>query len=67
MELNHCQIVQESLTGQRETDEQTLTSLAILNERLERLKRFSGSFSEVSFSAAVKKLARRKHAAAVAV
>ena len=67
VELNHSQIVQESLTGERETDEQTFTSLAILAERLERLKRFSSSFSEVSFSPAVKKLMRQKNAAAVAV
>ncbi len=67
VELNHSQIVLESLTGGRETDEQTLTSMAILAERLERLKRFSSSFSEVSFSAAAKKLMRHKNAAAVAV
>ena len=65
VELNHSQIVLESLTGGRETDEQTFTSMAILAERLERLKRFSSSFSEVSLSAAAKKLMRHKNAVAV--
>ncbi len=65
MELNHCQIVRESLIGEREPDEQTFASLAILTERLERLKRFGNSFSDVTFSAAVRKLARRKNAVAV--
>ena len=67
VELNHSKIVQDSLTGERETDEQTFTSLAILAERLERLKRFSGSFSQVSLSAAAKRLMRRKTVAAAAV
>jgi hypothetical protein len=67
VELNHSQIVLESLAGGRETDEQTFTSMAILAERLERLKRFSNSFSEVSFSAAAKKLMRHKNAAVAAV
>jgi hypothetical protein len=67
VELNHSQIVQECLAGVREADEQTLTSVAILAERLERLKRFSSSFSEVSFSAAVKKLTRHKNTAIAAV
>lgn len=67
MEVNHSQIVLESLTGRREIDEQTFTSMAILAERLERLKRFSSNFSEVSFSAAAKKLMRHKNAAIAAV
>ena len=65
MELNHCRIVRDSLTSERETDEQTFASLAILTERLERLKRFGSSFSDVTFSAAVRKLARKKNAVAV--
>ena len=67
VELNHSQIVLESMMGEREADEQTFTSLAILAERLERLKKFSNSFSEVSFSAAAKKLMRRRNTAIAAV
>ena len=39
MDSNNCQIVTDSINGQRETDEQTFASLAILTERLERLKK----------------------------
>ena len=53
---NHCRIVAESLAGRREVDEQTLTSLTVLDERLERLKKFGGAFSDVVFSRAVEKL-----------
>ena len=34
-----CQIIMDSLNGRRAIDEQTFTSLAVLSERLERLKR----------------------------
>jgi len=36
--LNHCRIVAESLGGQRAVDEYTFGSLAVLSDRLERLK-----------------------------
>ncbi len=62
---NHCQIVERSLCGEREVDEQTFASLAILSERLERLKELDSSFSEVEFSPAVKKLKGRQNAVAV--
>ena len=62
---NHFQVVAESLDGRRTVDEQTLVSLAILNERLERLKRFDGVFEGVRFSPAVEKLRRRRNAVAV--
>ena len=53
---NHCWIVAESLAGRREVDEQTHASLAVLDERLRRLRKFGGAFSDVVFSRAVKKL-----------
>ena len=53
---NHCRIVAESLAGRREVDEQTLASLAVLDERLERLKKLGGAFSGVVFSRAVEQL-----------
>ena len=64
-DVNHFQVVAESLDGRRTVDEQTLVSLAILNERLERLKRFDGVFEGVRFSPAVEKLRRRRNAVAV--
>ena len=65
METDHCRIVEQSLSGRRGLDEQTFASLAILGERLERLKKLSGVFEEIGFSPAVKKLKRQKSALAV--
>ena len=53
---NHCRIVAECLAGQRDVDEQTLASLSVLDERLERLKKLGGAFSGVVFSRAVEQL-----------
>jgi hypothetical protein len=53
---NHWQVVARSLNGEREVDEQTFASVAVLAERLEQLKRSDIAFSEVEFSPAVKKL-----------
>ena len=65
MDANHCKIVTESLQGQRDIDEQTMASLTILTERLERLKKLDTAFSDVSLSPAARKLARQKKAVAV--
>lgn len=62
---NHCRIVAGSLAGKRTVDEQTFASLAILGERLERLKKHDAVFSGVTFSSAVKKLQNQKKAVAV--
>ena len=65
MDFDHCQVVRESLSGEREVDEQSFASLAILTERLERLKKHGKAFSNVTFSSAVKKLATQKSPMAV--
>ena len=65
MNANHCQIVEQSLTGERAVDEQTFASLAVLNERLERLKNLDAVFGDVTFSPDVKKLSRQRSAVAV--
>ena len=62
---DHCRIVAESLAGQRDVDEQTLASLAILTEKLERLKKRDKSFSRITFSPAVKKLKSQKNTVAI--
>jgi hypothetical protein len=59
---NHCRIVAESLTGRREVDEQTFAALAILDEKLERLRSLDSAFCAVAFSADVEKLRSRKNA-----
>lgn len=62
---NHCKVVADSLTESRETDEQTFASLAVLRERLERLKGISETFAGVEFSPSVREL--QESTAAVAV
>jgi hypothetical protein len=62
---NHCRIVTESLAGKRKVDEQTFDSLAILDERLERLRSLGETFSGVTFSPDAAKLLSQKNAVAV--
>ena len=65
MDSNHCRIVAESLAGEKGVDEQTLASLAILEERLERLKKLDEAFSGVTFSRAVEQLRTQSSAITV--
>ena len=57
---NHRRIVAESLAGKRQVDEQTFASLAVLGERLERLKERNEMFCGVAFSSAVERLQARR-------
>ncbi len=57
--MDNLRIVNESLAGERPVDEQTQAALAILAERLERLKQSSSLFAEIGFSPHVKKLKRQ--------
>jgi len=61
MDSNHCEVVRESIIGKRAVDEQTFASLAVLSERLERLKKLDKAFSVVELSPAVKKLKTRNN------
>ncbi|MBN2180647.1 MAG: hypothetical protein JW715_01940 [Sedimentisphaerales bacterium] len=65
MDSDHCQVVAESLRGQREVDNRTFAALAVLRERLERLKKIDGAFAEVTFSPDVIKLQSQRRTAAV--
>jgi hypothetical protein len=60
----HCQVVGASLAGRRAVDEKTYASLAVLSDRLERLRQ-SPVFAGVTFSPHVERL--RQHVEAVAV
>ena len=62
---NDCQVVRDSMDGRRPVDEQTFTSIAILSERLERVRRLGKNFSNIKFSPAVRKLARNENIVAV--
>ncbi len=56
-ERDHFKVVSESLSGQRAIDEDTLSSVAVLAERLERLKRTSSMFDGITFSPQAEELA----------
>ena len=58
---NPCRTVAESLAGSRDVDEQTFAALAILEEKLERLKRLDSAFYAVAFSSDVEKLRSHKN------
>jgi hypothetical protein len=62
---NHCRVVAESLSGSREVDEKTFAALAILDEKLERLRSLDSAFCAVAFSADVEQLRSRKNAVTV--
>ena len=61
-ETNHHQVVKDTLFGRRPMDEQTLCSVAVLEDKLDRLKRLGPQFAAVSFSPSVKQLAKRQSA-----
>ncbi len=62
---NHCRVVAGSLVGEREVDERTFASLAILGERLEHLKKIDETFSGIEFSPAAVELQKQKNTLAV--
>ena len=54
---DHLKTVKESIGGARSIDEDTLSSVAVLAERLEKLKETSSLFADVAFSDDVQELA----------
>ena len=65
MDSDHYQILRDCLNDERDVDQSTFSSLAILTERLEQLKRLDRIFGSVEFAPAVKKLLRCKTAVTV--
>ncbi|MCU0913664.1 MAG: hypothetical protein MUC88_03765 [Planctomycetes bacterium] len=63
--MEHLRIVNETLAGERPADEQTHAAVAILAERLERLKQRSSLFAEIGFSPHVKRLKPQAQAMAL--
>lgn len=59
MDGSYCQIVARTLAGERPVDEQTHASIAILAERLERLKSHGGLFTGIEFSPDLQRLRER--------
>ncbi len=64
-DLDHCEIVVDSLTGNRSTDEQTFTSVSILTDRLENVRKMHRMFMDIEFSPDVQALAEQEMKLAV--
>lgn len=60
--MDNLRIISGTLAGERPVDEQTQAAMAILAERLERLKQRSSLFADIAFSPHAKKLARQAEA-----
>ncbi len=56
-QCDYLKTVNESISGARPIDEDTLSFVAVLAERLERLKKTSSLFADVAFSDDVQELA----------
>jgi len=59
MDGSYCQIVARTLAGEQPFDEQAQASVAVLAERLERLKSHGGLFAGVEFSPHLQQLRSR--------
>jgi len=62
---NHFKVITDSLAGDRPTDEETFSSIAVLAERLERIKKTNALFDGVGFSEQVEELALREMVSAI--
>jgi hypothetical protein len=65
MDSDHCRTVTEVLEGKRKVDDHTFAALAVLFERLERVKKLDDAFAGISFSPEVKELQKKRNTVAV--
>ena len=65
MESDYFEVLNRSLTGEREVDQQTHISMAVLSDRLERVQKLGKAFSGICFSEDVAKLSRESSVLAV--
>ena len=65
MESDYFDVLKGSLTGEREVDQQTHVSMAVLSDRLERVRKLGKAFSGVCFSEDVEQLSKKSSALAV--
>ena len=64
-EGNHFKVITDSLAGERPTDEETFSSIAVLARRLEKLKKNNAMFDEIGFSEQVEELELREMVSAI--
>ncbi len=55
---DHFRIINDSLTGTSPVDEETFSCVAVLAERLEKLKKNSDYFNDIAFSPQLEELAQ---------
>ena len=60
IETDHCEIVADSLLGNRTADEKTFASIAVLGDRLEQLRKSHRAFVDVDFSPPVQALSEQE-------
>jgi len=60
IEQDHCEIVRDSLAGNRTIDEQTFASINVLAERLENVRKQHRTFIDIEFSPHVQALAEQE-------
>jgi hypothetical protein len=65
MDGRYYQIVARTLAGERSVDEQTHASVAVLAERLERLKSHGGLFTGIEFSPDLQRMRERSESISV--
>ena len=60
LQIDHCEVVAGSLSGERVADEQTFSSIAVLSDRLEQLRKMHRAFVDVDFSPEVQALSEQE-------
>lgn len=60
MDFNHCQNVRGALAGEKTVDEKTFASIAVLNDRLQKIQKLGKNFSKIGFSSSVKNIAKQE-------
>jgi len=65
MEFDNLKVVAESLEGKRNVDEDTFASVAILSDKLERLRKISEKYCAVEFSPYVKNIMAKEKVMAI--
>jgi hypothetical protein len=65
MDGRYYQIVARTLAGERSVDEQTHASVAVLAERLERLRSHGGLFTGIEFSPDLQRMRERSESISV--
>lgn len=61
MDSNHWQILESTIAGRRPADEQSFDALAVLTERLRRVKKLGEPYASIGFSSHVERLKANKN------